>query len=40
MSKDDLKVKPVEQELANEDLKNVNGGLREWCKGDDCSSKD
>lgn len=26
MSKEDLKIKPVEQELTKEDLKKVNGG--------------
>lgn len=34
MSKEELKVKPVNQELANDDLKNVHGGWnRDKCTG-------
>lgn len=34
MSKEELKVKPVNQELANDDLKNVHGGYQ----NDECPS--
>lgn len=45
MSKDDLKVKPVDQEMANEDLKKINGRSIFICASADetketCSSRD
>lgn len=36
MSKEDLKIKPVDQELTKEDLRKVNGGTRPG--GGGCSS--
>lgn len=39
MSKDDLKIEPVEQELTKEDLKKVSGGecMNDYCEDiDDC----